>query len=364
MFTLGGRPLPCLARARVYVCGITPYDTTHLGHASTFVWVDTVARVLEHLGLEVQVCRNITDVDDDILAQASARDVGWQALATQQTYQFEDDMRKLRVRKPSYEPLSREYITEVIFLTRALLDRDAAYERQGNVYFRSSGVTERAGLDRAEALRLDADRGGDPDDPLKDDPLDAILWRHSDSGEPAWQSPWGDGRPGWHAECAAMATAILGLSVDIHAGGEDLAFPHHAFEAAMVETATGVAPFARSWMHIGTVTRAGEKIAKSTGNLVFVRDLLEQWQPEALRLLLVDRDWRTPWDFADADLESAAARLDELFAWAARPGGDAAADNAVVTALAHDLDVPTALAVAEEAGGSAARLAGKLLGIM
>ncbi len=364
IFRLGHQPLPCLARSRIYVCGITPYDTTHLGHAATFVWVDTLARVLEHLGISVQLCRNVTDVDDDILAEAARRGVPWHALATQQTYQFEDDMRKLRVRRPSFEPLSREYVTEVIFLARALLDREVAYVREGNVYFRGTDVPDRGLLERDEAIRLLAERGGHPDDPLKDDPLDTVVWQRSTEGEPSWHSPWGDGRPGWHSECAAMATAVLGLAIDVHAGGEDLAFPHHVYEAALVEHATGVRPFVRSWMHVGTVTLGGEKIAKSTGNLVFVQDLLERWTPEAIRLLLVDRDWRSSWDFTEPALDEAAARLERLWSRATTPGEDVAASEALLRTLSEGLDVPGALAVAEEAGGGTARLAGKLLGIL
>ncbi|MCB0993550.1 MAG: cysteine--tRNA ligase [Acidimicrobiales bacterium] len=352
-----------LGRLRLYVCGITPYDTTHLGHAFTFVWIDTLARVLEHVGVDVEVCRNVTDVDDDLLAEARRRGVAWQVLANQQTYQFEDDMRHLRVRRPSFEPLSRDYVPQVVFLARALLDRDAAYERNGSVYFRGADALQRSGLERATALALHAEGHGSPDDPAKEDPFDVAIWQPSADGEPSWPSPWGPGRPGWHAECAAMATTLLGLAVDVHAGGADLAFPHHAYEASMAEAATGVAPFSRSWMHIGTVHHAGEKMAKSTGNLVLVGDLLQDWAPEAIRLALVQRPWWEPWEFDGSTLEAAAAGLEGLWSAAALPHTDDTAEMEVIRLLVEGQDVGAALDVALESGGSAARTLALVLGV-
>lgn len=362
-FRLGDAALAPLRRGRIYVCGITPYDTTHIGHASTFVWTDTVARVMEHCGIDVEVCRNITDVDDELVEEARRRDIGWQALATQQTFQFEDDMRKLRVRRPAFEPQSRDYVTDVLFMTRALLDGGAAYEREGSVYFRGS-LVDRGQLEEAEALAIYGDRGGKVDDPRKDDPFDSAVWQLSAEDEPSWPSPWGPGRPGWHIECAAMATSILGLALDVHAGGEDLRFPHHAYESAIAEAATGVKPFSRAWMHVGTVNYNGAKVAKSTGNLVFVMDLLENWHPEAIRLLILDRDWQQSWDFTESGLEDAAARLERIWSAAARPGHDEAASDAALRALVEGLDVGTALDVAEEAGGATTRLVGQLLGLL
>ena len=367
IFSLGGVPLPVLSRVRLYVCGITPYDTTHVGHAATFVWVDTLARVLEHVGVDVQVCRNVTDVDDDLLRAATERGVTWNALATQQTFRFEDDMRKLRVRRPTFEPLAREYVTDVIFLARALLDRGAAYEREGTVWFKGEQIVEQvlaAGLDLDEAAARLAAHGGEPVDRPIDHPLDAAVWRRSLDGEPSWTSPWGDGRPGWNAECAAMASSVLGVGIDVQAGGEDLAFPHHAYSAAMVEAATGQAPFARTHMHVGTVRHAGAKVAKSTGNLVFVEDLLRRWPAEVLRLHLLDRPWSRGWDFTEDDLSATATRLEHLYAGAGRLGEDEAATAAALEALAADLDVPAALAIAEEAGQGTARTIGKVLGVL
>lgn len=358
---LGSEPLAVLGRARVYVCGITPYDTTHIGHAATFVWVDALARVLEHVGVRVQVCRNVTDVDDELLAEARRRSEPWQMLATQQTFQFVDDMRKLRVRPPAFEPRSQDYVTEVIFLARALIDRGAAYVHDGHVLFDGSPVAAAAGLEADAALRLRRERGGVTVDGARD-PMDVPVWQPSAAGEPAWASPWGPGRPGWHAECAAMATAVCGLSVDVHAGGEDLAFPHHVYEAAMAEAATGVRPFARRWMHVGTVHRGGAKVAKSTGNLVFVRDLLERWPPEVLRLHLLHRRWSEPWEFDEGDLATTAALMEDLWSRAASPGGSPTATRAALDRLLDDLDVPAAVAL--EAGGETTRAVAHLLALM
>lgn len=361
---LGSKPLPSLARARIYVCGITPYDTTHVGHAATFVWVDALARVLAHVGIEPQVARNITDIDDELLREAKARQTTWSALATQQTFQFSDDMRKLRVQRPTFEPASRDYVTEVVFMARALLDADAAYEANGSVYFRAGDLWERSGMSRDDALAVYSERGGRTDDPAKADPFDAAVWQRSEEGEPAWDSPWGPGRPGWHVECAAMATTLLGLSIDVHAGGEDLAYPHHTYENAMVEAATGVTPFSRAWMHVGTVTRGGEKVAKSTGNLVFVMDLLQRWQPQAVRLHILNRRWSESWEFAEEDLAGAEKLLEDLWSATGRPGGSDAAVTAALEALLDDLDVPTALGIAVGEGGEAAREVAKVLALL
>ena len=360
---IGGRRVPVLGRARFYACGITPYDTTHLGHAATFIWADVAARVLRLAGAQVEVCRNITDVDDHLLVEAKAMDVPWRSLATQQTYRFTRDMADLGVSQPTYEPRSYDHVEEVISLTAELVERSLAYSRNGSVYFGGGDVHNGAGLDRAEAIALARDRGGHPDDPDKDDPLDAALWQRSIGDEPAWPSPWGPGRPGWHAECSAMALATLGSSIDLHVGGADLAFPHHAYEAAQAEAYSGVRPFARAWMHVGTVMVNGQKMAKSTGNLVLVHDLLERWPAGALRLLILSQRWDQDWDFAESDLDHAANELDGLWTRAAKPTGSYSTAAEVDAALLEDLDVARALRVAGEAGGQVLRDLIALLGL-
>ncbi len=366
--TLGGTALPLVGRARVYACGITPYDVTHLGHAATFVWVDTLARVLHAGGAEVILCRNVTDVDDVLLAAARQAGSPYDRFAAIQQFYFDRDMTALGVGPPTMQPRAHAYIGQVIALAEGLLARGAAYERDGRVYFRGADVARRAVPDAAAALRLAAEYGDDPDDSRKDDPFDVPLWQASPGGESAWASPWGPGRPGWHAECAAMALHAFGSSVDVQAGGADLRFPHHAYQAGLAEAFTGVAPFARARLSAGTVRVAGVKMAKSAGNLVLVSDLLKDYPTAAVRLLILDRRWDQDWDYDLAGLDAAAARLERLHAATGRPGRPGgghggAAVAAVRGALANDLDVPAALRIAEDEGGQAARGLGSLLGL-
>jgi cysteinyl-tRNA synthetase len=362
---IAGRALPVVGRARMYVCGITPYDTTHLGHAATFVWADVAARVLRHLGVDVEVCRNVTDVDDVLDAAAAERGAEPDSFAAVQQFRFDRDMTALGVRRPTHEPRAHNHIGQVVTLAAALLEVGAAYERGGTVWFRGAGALARSGLDGAAAAAVAAGFGQRFGHPDAEHPADVPVWRAARVGEPAWPSPWGDGRPGWHAECAAMALTTLGPALDLHVGGDDLRFPHHAYEAEMAEAVTGVRPFARAWLHVGAVRVDGARMAKSTRNLVLVADVLAKHPAAVLRLLLVDRAWSRPWDFRSADLDAAAARAERLYAAAARGTGSGgpAATAAVTAALLDDLDVPRALDVAEEAGGDAARLALSVLGI-
>lgn len=360
---IGDVAVPVLGRARMYVCGITPYETTHVGHAATFVWADVAARVLRLAGAAVEVCRNVTDVDDHLLTQAKRDGVAWRSLATQETYRFERDMARLGVVRPTYEPRSRDYVEEVIALAAQLLTTGAAYERNGSVYFRGGDAVSKAGLDRDRAIDLARQNGGHPDDPNKDDPLDAALWQRSVGDEPAWESPWGLGRPGWHAECTAMSVATFGPTVDLHVGGEDLAFPHHVYEAAQAEAYTGVRPFARAWMHVGSVLVEGDKMAKSAGNLIYVNEVLDRYPPGALRLLILSRHYSEPWEFDEDGLETASADLEKLWRYGAAAGDRDLAEHEVASALLDDLDVPRALAVAKDAGGQVLRDLVALLGL-
>lgn len=350
----------------MYVCGITPYDVTHLGHASTFVWSDLAVRVLHGLcGVAVDVCRNVTDVDDDMLAAARRADVHYDRLAAVQQFGFEQDMAALGVRAPTFAPRVHQHVDDTIMLASALLEQGAAYERGGSVWFRGAGVAQRLGLSTDEATRLALAGGHPPEDPDRADLFDVPVWQHSATGsEPAWPSPWGPGRPGWHAGCAVMALSRLGAGLDLHAGGADLRYPHHAYEQALAETVTGVTPFTRAWLHVGTVRTAGQKMAKSTGNLVLVRDVLQRVRPAVLRLAVLDRTWSQPWDYAPSDLEAAQQRLDALHNAAGRPGGEGAAVGEVTAALLADLDVPRALdAAIASSGGDAAQLLVRLLGL-
>ncbi len=358
---LDGERLPLVGTARVYVCGITPYDVTHLGHASTFVWADLLASVIGSTGVRAQVCRNITDVDDVLSEAARRRGRHFDELALTQEAVFDRSMRALRVASPASSPRARHHVGGVQRLAAALLASGAAYEKGGAVWFRGAGVPEAAGVAREEALALSEAYGDEPDAVGKEDPFDVALWRPSDDGEPAWASPWGWGRPGWHVECAAMALAELGSSIDVLVGGEDLRFPHHAYVDAMARAVTGVAPFSRSRLHVGTVGLHGEKMAKSTGNLVLVEDVLREHTPAVLRLLLLDRRCSRPWDYDPADLAGAERRLQRLYAAAGRPGGSGTEAGLAVDAVRDDLDVPTALDLAEQVGGECAR---RLIGLL
>jgi cysteinyl-tRNA synthetase len=352
---LGGAILPMVGQVRMYVCGITPYDVTHLGHATTYIWADAVERVLRWHGHTITVARNITDVDDVLFAEARRRGESHTMLATLQRATFEGTMGVLQVRQPDLAPSAAQHIGHVVQLAAALLDRDAAYERNGTVYARTAHAAAQAGFDRETALARAAEFHDRPDDPDKDDPLDTIVWQASGPDDDvSWPSPWGDGRPGWHAECAAMVLALFGPTVDIHCGGGDLAFPHHACEAALAEATTGVTPFARAWMRAGIVSVGGAKMAKSTGNLVLVEELLKAHSPGAIRLMCLNRPWADTWAYQPSALDEAEATLEQLYAAAARPGM-APGVAAVPAALLDDLDVPRALAIALEDGGQAAR---------
>jgi cysteinyl-tRNA synthetase len=359
---LGGTRLTIVGRARIYVCGVTPYDVTHLGHAATYVWVDTAVRVLRHLGAQVDLCRNVTDVDDVLVRAAVRAGQPYDSFAAVQQFHFEQDMAALGIRRPSHEPRAHTHVGQVVQLAAALLDSGAAYLRDGTVYFRGAAVAEHARLDRAHALALAAEYGDDPDDPAKDDPLDVAVWQASTGGTPAWPSPWGQGRPGWHAECAAMALTTLGPGVDLLAGGADLRFPHHAFQQAQAEAAIGVRPFARALMQVGTVQVEGRKMAKSAGNLVLVGDLLAHHPAPVVRMLLLDRRWDAAWDYAETSLGAAAQRLEALYSAAGRADGRDAS-GAVLDALCNDLDVPAAADIAIGEGGRTARLLITLLGL-
>jgi cysteinyl-tRNA synthetase len=315
----------------MYVCGITPYDVTHLGHASTFVWSDLAVRVLHGLcGVPVDVCRNVTDVDDDMLAAARRAKVHYDQLAAVQQFDFEQDMAALGVRPPTFAPRVHQHVDDVIALASALLERGDAYESNGSVWFRGEGVAARAGLTEEQASELGREGGHPADEPGRADHFDVPVWQHADdASEPAWPSPWGPGRPGWHAGCAVMAFARLGTSLDLHAGGADLRYPHHAYESALAEALSGVTPFARAWLHVGTVRIDGRKMAKSTGNLVLVRDVLNTTRPAVLRLALLDRPWAQAWDFSDDALAVAERRLEALYSAAGQLGPSSSTRNSM-----------------------------------
>ncbi len=353
--TIAGHRLLSPGPLRLYTCGITPYDVTHVGHASTFVWADLIASLAHATGVDAQVARNVTDVDDVLTAAASTRGTPYDEFALTQEFLFDQEMRALGVARPTMSPHARSHIRSVLRLAAALLDAGAAYEREGFVYFRGAHVPGTVGLGEEEALAASREYGDQTDVPGRESPFDVAVWRPSPEEHPAWPSPWGWGRPGWHAECAAMAMTCLSSSVDILLGGHDLAFPHHAYQVAMAEAATGVTPFARALVHVGEVRLEGRKMAKSTRNLVLVRDLLERYPAPVVRLALLDRPWDRPWDCTDAEFQRATGELERLYTAAGSLAGDDVAREEVLRVLVDELDVPGAVELAVAEGGAAAR---------
>ncbi|MDQ7030064.1 MAG: cysteine--tRNA ligase [Ardenticatenia bacterium] len=338
----------------LYVCGITPYDTTHLGHAFTYVTFDVLVRFLESRGHTVRYVQNVTDIDDDILRKAREVGKAWDDLGREQTEAFVRDMSALNVRPPDFYPRATWVIPYIIKITQILLERGFAYERAGNVYYRvhaDPAFGQLSKLDYGDMLRIANERGNNPNDPHKDDPLDFVLWQAAQPGEPTWESPWGPGRPGWHIECSAMGLKYLGATIDIHGGGGDLLFPHHECEIAQSEKFTGQRPFVRWWVHIAMVRKDGEKMSKSLGNLVLVRDLLNAgFSPDAIRLNLLRHHYRHPWEWDEEEQVEAQAWADELAAALRVQGGEETPldphpfRQAFDAALADDLDTPRALA--------------------
>jgi len=329
----------------VYVCGITPYDSAHLGHAFTYTHFDVLVRYLRAQGVEVAHVQNVTDVDDDILRVSRERGVDFRELAESETESFERQMRAIGVQAPTFVPRATEFVPQMIEEVRALVQAGRGYVRGGTVYFSVASdpsYGSLSGYSREVMLKLAEERGGHPEDPRKDDPLDFVLWQEWAPGEPWWESPWGRGRPGWHIECSTMATRLIGRQVDIHGGGSDLIFPHHESERAQAEGVPGaVRPFVRHWMHTGEVHQDGEKMSKSLGNMTFVHDLLEEFEPRAIREFLLRRHYRQDWQFSPEQLESeAAGTLHREKTWAdeVEPTREA-----FFRALEDDLDTPNAL---------------------
>ena len=332
--------------ASIYVCGITPYDATHLGHAFTYLTFDLVVRRLEDLGHEVRMVRNVTDVDDSILGKARELDVDYLDLAAREMDLFHADLAALDLRPATAEPTATGSIDGMLDLIGRLEANGHTYTVDGNTFFDVStwdGCGSRTGLDEATMLEYAAERGGHPDDPRQRNPLDFVLWQASAKDEPSWDSPFGPGRPGWHIECSTMAMAELGETIDLHGGGDDLTFPHHECEAAQSWAATG-APLARHWMHVGMVAYEGTKMSKSLGNLVFVRNLRRMHDPRAIRLALMAHHYRDGFEWFDYNIDDAITRLDRLVAAARRAKGPNPAPTlaAVRAALDDDLDTATA----------------------
>ncbi|MGD9710607.1 MAG: cysteine--tRNA ligase [Thermomicrobiales bacterium] len=345
----GGAPLG------MYVCGVTPYDTTHAGHAFNFLTFDIIARYVRYQGGEITYVQNVTDIDDDILRKASELGMSWLELGERETEKFLTDMRNLNALDPDHYVKATEHTPEMIELIAALIEKDLAYVSNGSVYFDVNADPEFGKLSRiprSEMLPVANDRGNNPDDPLKRNPLDFVLWQAAAPGEPTWPSPWSDGRPGWHIECSAMAIRYLGPSIDIHGGGSDLIFPHHECEIAQSENATGVEPFSHHWVHVGMVEYEGEKMSKSLGNLVLVSDVLQSYSSDVFRLYAFSHHYREPWEYVDSEIDDWVPIAEDLANAAALPGNGfgsyvdpVPARERFMNALDEDLDTGEAITV-------------------
>ena len=300
-------------KVKMYVCGITPYDITHLGHAFTYVFFDILVRYLKFKGYDVTYTQNVTDIDDDVLRKAKEEKRDWRKLGDFWTNKFLKDMKTLNVLSPTHYVKATNTITLMIYIIKVIIKKGFAYERNANVYFevkKFKKYGELSKFNNKQMMLISKERGGNPEDPLKKDPLDFLLWQESKTDEPFWESPWGKGRPGWHIECSAMIKNYLGDQIDIHGGGRDLVFPHHESEIAQSESFSNKKPFVKFWMHTAMVLFDGEKMAKSLGNLVMVSDLLKNYSPNVIRWLLLSHHYRKPWEFDENELLEAKKSLE------------------------------------------------------
>jgi L-cysteine:1D-myo-inositol 2-amino-2-deoxy-alpha-D-glucopyranoside ligase len=340
--------------ARMYVCGITPYDATHLGHAFTYVTFDLIHRAWRDAGHEVHYVQNVTDIDDPLLERAVATGQDWRAIADRETALFREDMAALNVLPPRDYIGAVEAIPSVARYVEDLQARGAVYSVDDDLYFSVAadpGFGSVSGLDREEMLRIFAERGGDPQRPGKADPLDCLVWQSERPDEPAWTTSLGHGRPGWHIECTAIALDHLGMGFDIQGGGRDLVFPHHEMCAAEAQALTASGPFAQHYVHSAMVAWQGHKMSKSRGNLVFVSALRHAGvAPAAIRLALLAHHYRSDWEWVDDDLVTAQQRLD-LWRSAVSSGSGPDATQTIQRmrqALADDLQAPAALDAVDE----------------
>lgn len=306
----------------IYVCGITPYDTTHLGHAFTYIWFDVLVRYLKFKGYKVTYTQNVTDINDrdnDILKKAKGQNTSWQKLADYWTKKFLNDMKFLNWTMPNNYLKASENIEPMINLIQKLINNRYAYSRNGSVYFnikQKKDYGKLSTLGKIEMLKIAKDFDEDVENPDKRSPLDFTLWRKTAKKQPShipsFDSPFGKGRPGWHIECSAMSTSTLGNQIDIHGGGVDLIFPHHEAEIAQSEGATGKIPFSKFWMHAAIVSYQGKKMSKSLGNLVMILDLRKKFSANAIRWVLLSHHYREPWEFEEKELYEAEASVSRL----------------------------------------------------
>lgn len=350
----------------IYTCGITPYDSTHIGHAAVFLTFDILQRRLRSLGHETRLVRNVTDIDDDILRKAKEIGIDYRELVNSETHKLNEDLKALNVLESWSEPLATSAIAEIVEFSSKAIESGHGYEVDGTVFFDTSKWEEfgsLSGYSEKEMLALAAERGGFPDDERKRNPLDFILWQAAKPGEPTWESPWGPGRPGWHIECSVLAQRELGNTIDIHGGGADLLFPHHECELAQTKAVTGN-DFVNIWMHQAMVRMDGEKMSKSLGNMDFVGELRESYDPRAIRLASSRNHYRQEWDWDRTLLEQSVADI-KLWEQASNPDKEDELYDVVGAHLDNDLDMPAAVAaiVAQAEQGYSVSKAADLIGI-
>ena len=298
-------------RVTIYACGVTVYDHCHIGHARSAVVFDIMRRYLKYKGLDVLYVRNFTDIDDKIINRAKQEGIAWDQVAQKYTDEYYKDMDMLGVKRADVEPKATEHIPEIIDIVQGLVQKGYAYESEGSVYFSVNQFHDYGKLSKRDKDDMVAGARVEVDE-RKKNPLDFVLWKQSKEGEPFWESPWGQGRPGWHIECTAMSIKHLGESFDIHGGGADLLFPHHENEIAQSEAFTGK-PFAKYWVHNGFITINKEKMSKSLGNFFTIKEVLNEFDPEVVRFFLLSTHYRSPIEFSDEQLREAESSIDRYY---------------------------------------------------
>lgn len=303
-------------KVRMYVCGPTVYDSSHIGHARSVVVFDVIVRYLKAKGFDVTYVRNFTDVDDKIIDKANQLGIDSQEVAERFIKEFHEDMDALNVERATIEPKATEHISQIIQFIEKLIKKGFAYQINGDVYYSVENFKEYGKLSGRKLEDMEAGARVEIDE-RKHNPFDFVLWKSSKPGEPAWESPWGKGRPGWHIECSAMSNEYLGETFDIHGGGKDLNFPHHENEIAQSEAIFGK-PFVKYWIHNGFVNIDQEKMSKSLGNFLMIKDVIEIYHPEVVRLFLLSNHYRSPIDFTDKAMDEARSGLDKIYAFLER----------------------------------------------
>jgi len=353
--TLSGKKeefLPHGDEVKIYVCGVTPYDESHIGHAMSYIIFDAIRRYLRFRGYRVKYVQNITDIDDKIIDRANKLGISTTELAGKFTQSYFDDMDALNITRADVYPRATEEIPKIIEVIQGLVDKGYAYAAQGSVYFRVGSVPDYGKLSHRSLESMMSTSTAETGEE-KENPMDFALWKAAKSGEPSWESPWGDGRPGWHIECSAMALRYLGDRIDIHGGGQDLIFPHHENEIAQSEGFTGVKPFVKYWLHNGLLQFGEDKMSKSLGNLVTIKEILERYSADALRIFVLSSHYRSPLTYSEETLEAAERGADRLRQVAEIEGGDKKNDGKIdaesyrqrfIEAMDDDFNTPQAIA--------------------